>query len=493
MTALGTYFRRHYQPLLLSVQVFIDLGVLQLACWTAYLMGRKFGFVDSDKDVEMYLEVFSLLCAICLISFNSFNLYSPVKSLLNMQEFKGIVKSTAVSYLVFFTLVVLLQATTEQAEGSQVLGLFIWLHQHTDLPFRPDSFSRITVHFAFVGVLVFMTIARFASFKYIQRLHRKGIGNRNVLIYGAGKCGRQIQRKFDIVPTLGLNLIGFIDDDEEKVGSSVGSHPILGGFEDLEELIAVNKISEVFVSMPSAQESRVLEILAKLDFMGVEHHVVPRFFQLMSHRVRINDLDSVTLLTRYDHRESWTNLVCKRIFDVVFSILALVIASPLFLISVCLIRRESKGKAFFVQERIGRDGRPFRMIKFRTMHHSSSGDAPAPETPHDSRITRIGRYLRRYSMDELPQFLNVLRGDMSIVGPRPEMSFIVEKYGTMERERLRVKPGITGLWQISYARQGAIHDNLDYDLYYIENQSILLDLVIIALTNFAIIKGTGAY
>ena len=106
---------------------------------------------------------------------------------------------------------------------------------------------------------------------------------------------------------------------------------------------------------------------------------------------------------------------------------------------------------------------------------------------------RIGRYLRRYSMDELPQFLNVLRGDMSIVGPRPEMSFIVEKYGTMERERLRVKPGITGLWQISYARQGAIHDNLDYDLYYIENQSILLDLVIIALTSFAIIKGTGAY
>ena len=111
----------------------------------------------------------------------------------------------------------------------------------------------------------------------------------------------------------------------------------------------------------------------------------------------------------------------------------------------------------------------------------------------DPRITKIGRYLRRYSLDELPQFLNVFRGEMSLVGPRPEMSFIVDQYGPLERERLRVKPGITGLWQISYARQRAIHDNLDYDLYYIEHQSFLLDLVIIALTAFAVAKGTGAY
>jgi lipopolysaccharide/colanic/teichoic acid biosynthesis glycosyltransferase len=122
-----------------------------------------------------------------------------------------------------------------------------------------------------------------------------------------------------------------------------------------------------------------------------------------------------------------------------------------------------------------------------------SGDAPTPRSPYDPRITRIGRWLRRYSLDELPQFFNVLAGDMSIVGPRPEMRFIVEKYDTLQRERLRVKPGITGLWQISYARKAAIHENLDYDLYYIENQSFLLDVVIIALTGFAVVKGTGAY
>ncbi len=493
MTAIGTFFRRHYEPLLLSVQVFVDLAVLQLACWVAYEIGRRAGFVSEDANPEVYLEVFALLCAICLVCFNAFRLYSPVKSLLNMEEFKGIVKSTAVSYLVFFTLVVLLQETTANEEGNNPLTWVIWLHRHTDLPFKADSFSRMTLHLAFVGILVFTTLSRFASFKFIQRLHRKGIGNRNVLIYGAGHCGRYLQQKFELVPTLGLNLIGFIDDDEEKQGVSIGSHRVMGSFEDMENIVSTCKVSEVFVAMPSAQEARVMEILSKLDSLGVYHHVVPRYYQLMSHKVRIDALDSVPLLTRVDRQVGILQTFLKRCLDIFFSLVVLVLSSPVILLSVALIRRESKGAALFVQERIGLNGKPFRMYKFRTMHQEEAGDAPAPDSPYDARITRIGRYLRRYSLDELPQFLNVLRGEMSVVGPRPEMPFIVEQYGPTERERLRAKPGITGLWQISYARQGAIHENLDYDLFYIENQSVLLDLVIIALTGFAIIKGTGAY
>jgi len=489
MTALGTFIRRNYEPLLLSIQVFIDLAVLQLACWTAFQLASR----GEQENPAFYLEVFALLSAICLISFNSFRLYSPVKSLLNMEEFKGIVKATAVSYFVFFTMVVLLQKTSVSTEEGHPLTWFIWLHNLADLSFKPDSFSRMTLHLAFGLILVFMTLSRFASFKFIQRLHRKGIGNRNVMIYGAGHCGQLLQRKFSQVPTLGLNLLGFIDDDEELQGTAVGGQRVLGGLEDLESMVSLHKISEVFVAMPSAQEARVMEILAKLDSLGVFHHVIPRFYQLLSHQVRIDALDSIPLLTRYERRVSIFYVIANRTLDIVLSVILLLIASPVILISVLLIRRESKGRAFFVQERIGRDGRPFRMFKFRTMHDEVSEDAPAPDSPYDARITRIGRYLRRYSLDELPQFLNVLRGEMSIVGPRPEMPFIVEEYGPRERERLRVKPGITGLWQISYARRGAIHENLDYDLFYIENQSVLLDLVIIALTSFAIIKGTGAY
>ena len=489
MSSLGNYIRRNYEPLLLSVQVFVDLAVLQLACWCAYLIGANLGSVEQGMQVGTYTQVFALVCAICLICFNSFGLYRPAKSLLNMDEFKGIVKSTVVAYFVFFTLVLLLQPTGESAKNNPIVDIF----SRVDLPFQPANFSRVALHITFSLIVVFMAISRLASFKYIQRLHRRGIGNRNVLIYGGGACGRMLQRKFALVPTLGLNLLGFIEDDPELEGKSVGSHPVLGGLDDIEEIVSVNKISEVFVAMPSAQEHRVMEILAKLDALGVEHHVVPRFFQLMGHRVRIDALDSVPLLTRYERRETFIHAVAKRCLDVVLSSVFLLLASPVFLISIVLIKRESKGPAFFIQERIGRDGRPFRMLKFRTMHQELSGDAPAPDSPYDARITRIGRYLRRYSLDELPQFLNVLFGEMSVVGPRPEMPFIVEQYGPMERERLRAKPGITGLWQISYARRGAIHENLDYDLFYIENQSVLLDIVIIALTGFAVVKGTGAY
>jgi len=498
MTALGTFFRRNYQPLLLSIQVFVDLAVLQLACWTAFWVGGRIGSVRIPEEFHLYAQVFALICAVCLVCFNSLKLYSPVKSLLNFEEFKGILKGTIVSFFVFFTLVLLLQhsnAGTEDFTGWDRI-FFDGLHEVfslVDLPFGAERPSRITMVLAFVLILVFTMISRFLSFKYIQRLHRRGIGNRNALIYGVGECGMLLQKKLALVPTLGLNLTGFIDDDPGKKGQRLGQHEVLGGFEDLGEIIALHKISEVFVAMPSASEERVVEIAERLGTLGVQHHVVPRFYHLVRHRVRFTTLDSIPLFTRYEMSETLFYTVAKRVFDVVFSLVVLILASPLFLISAFLIKRETKGPALFKQERVGFHGRPFRMLKFRTMHHEVSRDAPTPDSPHDSRITRIGRFLRRYSLDELPQFLNVLQGEMSVVGPRPEMPFIVERYGPMERERLNVKPGITGLWQISYFRKGAIHENLEYDLFYIENKSLLLDIVIISLTGFAIMKGTGAY
>ncbi len=234
-------------------------------------------------------------------------------------------------------------------------------------------------------------------------------------------------------------------------------------------------------------------IVAELERLGVSYHVVPRFYHLMSYKVRIENLDSIPLIARPDRRESLPNLVVKRCLDIVIASTVLLLTAGFFLISGIMIKRESAGPVLFRQTRIGKNGRPFEMFKFRTMLDLHCEDAVAPRDEGDPRVTRVGRFLRRYSLDELPNFLNVLRGEMSVVGPRPEMPFIVETYGPMDRERLRAKPGVTGLWQISYARQGAIHDNLDYDLYYIENQSFLLDLVIIALTGVAVAKGTGAY
>ncbi len=499
MSSLGTFVRRNFEPLILSIQVVVDLLVVVLACVTAWalrdsLLQAPEGPLDVANRLETYREIFSITAAVCLIAFHRFGMYSPIKSLLNVEEFKAVTKATVTSFLVVLALMVFLRGTTV-ASGTETSGLFSYLvrmHRAVDLSVHPDLYSRVVLVLAFVLILVFTMVSRFVSFKVIQGLHRRGIGNRNVVVIGAGQTGQRLQRKFLLVPTLGLNFIGFVDDNEAE-GTMIERSRVLGSTRDLERVLGQNKVGEVFVALPDAPEEKVMAIIAELERLGISYHVVPRFYHLMSYKVRIENLDSIPLIARPERRESLLYLGSKRLLDIVVASVVLALTSVFFLVSAVLIKRESEGPVFFRQTRIGKDGRPFQMIKFRTMHVRDCKDAPAPKTESDPRVTRVGRFLRRYSLDELPNFWNVLRGDMSVVGPRPEMPFIVETYGPLDRERLRAKPGVTGLWQISYARQNAIHDNLDYDLYYIEHQSFLLDLVIIALTGFAVAKGTGAY
>jgi len=493
---LGTFARRHFEPLVLSTQVLLDLLVILASCWLGYLIGGQLGSLTGEAALaasqrELYLEVAALIAAVCLVTFHACGLYSPVKSLLNMQEYKAILKGTLIAFLVLFVLLVYLRNTRQPADGA--LGFLTRLHRFFDLDVNVNTVSRVTLLVTFALIVVAMTAARFLSFRVIQHLHQKGLGNRNVLIYGATDAGRRLLRKFQLVPTLGLNLVGFCDDDPAKVGTLVGKSRVLGTFADLETIVGRHKISEVFIAVPEGPEERIVTLLSEIERLGVVCHIVPRLWQLMSFDLRAVNVDSIPLFTRARRRPSVLQRAGKRLFDLVVAAAVLVATLPLFAFAALLIRRESPGPVFFVQERVGQDGRPFRMLKFRTMHLHLSGDAPTPRSSDDPRITRIGRWLRRFSLDELPQFLNVLRGEMSVVGPRPEMRFIVATYGPLERERLRVKPGVTGLWQISYARQMAIHENIDYDLYYIEHESLLLDLVIVALTAFAVVKGTGAY
>ena len=170
----------------------------------------------------------------------------------------------------------------------------------------------------------------------------------------------------------------------------------------------------------------------------------------------------------------------------------LIVFTPFFLCVAALIKLDSEGPALFRQKRIGKDGEPFDIWKFRSMRVDAHPYARSPAGDHDPRLTRIGRLLRRFSIDELPQLVNVLKGEMSLVGPRPEMPYIVENYGPLERQRLCARPGITGLWQISPARAMPIHENLNYDFTYIENQSITLDCIILLRTITAVIRGIGA-
>ena len=229
-------------------------------------------------------------------------------------------------------------------------------------------------------------------------------------------------------------------------------------------------------------------IVEELERLGVVYRVVPRFYHFMSHKVRIENLDSIPLLTRPVRSTGFLTRVTKRALDVVLALFILALTMPFFVLSALLIKRESPGPVFFLQTRIGQEGRPFRMIKFRTMHAHMSGDAPAPKSHDDPRITRIGKWLRRYSLDELPQVLNVLRGEMSVVGPRPEQPGFVdrlERVVPFYQRRHLMKPGLTGWAQVRCGYAGSDSGSawkLCHDLFYLKHQSLGLDLAILAET-----------
>jgi lipopolysaccharide/colanic/teichoic acid biosynthesis glycosyltransferase len=207
----------------------------------------------------------------------------------------------------------------------------------------------------------------------------------------------------------------------------------------------------------------------------------------------VREFGGIPMIQEKSTRPQLLYPIFKRIFDLAVSIFAITVLSPLWLIIAIIIKFDSPGPVVFRQKRVGLNGKEFDFFKFRSMHVSSEVYALTPKSSEDPRITRFGRWLRRSSLDELPQFFNVFKGEMSIVGPRPEMPFIVATYNEEQRERLRVKPGITGVWQISAVRGEPIHANMEYDLFYIEHRSILLDFIIMCKTVATAIRGIGAY
>ncbi|MBN1297293.1 sugar transferase, partial [bacterium] len=297
----------------------------------------------------------------------------------------------------------------------------------------------------------------------------------------------------------GLKPVGFIDDDLEKVGKSIfgiiGRNEtrisVLGTGLSLVDLVKTWDVHEVIIAIPTASTARIYEIINACVKAGVRFSFVPNLFDMFIQQVHFEEIEGIPLLRMKNTRHSYIYLATKRMFDVVFATTALLLSLPFWPVLIILIRINSPGPILFTQQRVGKDGKRFNIIKFRSMHSSASQYQISPNSNNDPRITRIGRWMRKYNIDEIPQFINVLKGEMSVVGPRPEMPFVVENYTPMQRQRLKARPGITGIWQISAARAGAIHENLDYDFYYAENQSFLLDLIVIAKTIASGLKGKG--
>ena len=324
-----------------------------------------------------------------------------------------------------------------------------------------------------------------------SRLIAAGIGLKRCLIVGAGTCGGKVMEHIVAHPEIGFNLVGFVDDDQNK--KEISRIPVLGSLPELPSIIRTYNIEEVFLAIPSLPRDKQMNLIVKCEETGADFKIVSDIFGVITNQVKIDVIDDIPVIMLKQGGLSPTHAFIKRCVDLVISILMHLPALIIWPLIVILIRLDSKGPAIFKQERLGKDGKLFLMYKFRTMFIDTPPYKEAPNAPEDPRITRMGRFLRKYSLDEIPQLLNVLVGDMSMVGPRPEMPFIVEKYEEWQRRRLSVKPGITGLWQIVGRKKLPLYQNLEYDFYYIRNQSILLDLTILWKTIPAVLFGKGAF
>ncbi|MGB3975713.1 MAG: sugar transferase [bacterium] len=364
------------------------------------------------------------------------------------------------------------------------------------------QFSRLVLVYSYVLATLSISIFRVIVLKMERGFHRKGRFISNVLIIGYGDMATIIINKILANPQLGYRIKGFCADLNGDTPSTE-SVPYLGPLNNFETILVDNSIDEVLVSESSISHYTLLEMLSVCERMGIFIKMVPTVYDLLIDFADVNDLDGLPLVAIREQPMYELRLLGKRLFDIVFSLLVLIVAFPFCLVIAILIKLDSKGPIFFTQIRAGVGGKPFKMYKFRSMRTDAEQkltelidldtlEEPVFKLENDPRVTRIGNFLRRTSLDETPQFWNVLIGDMSVVGPRPEETLLASKYNIWQQRRLKAKPGITGMQQVMCRGTTSLSERIKHDIYYLRKHSLLLDMWIILKTIPVVISGRGA-
>lgn len=369
--------------------------------------------------------------------------------------------------------------------------------------FSVREVSRLTLVYFYAIQLALVVLWR-AVVRIIRKsLNIKGRDLRNVLLIGGGEVAHKALERLDELAWAGVHLVGYLTDGE-PIPSNNGTCPRLGNLTDVENVMREQDVQDVLIALPAESYSKVNELIIHLIDKPSNVWIVPDYFSLLIYGGHVEDLGDVPMISIKAPKLTGYQRVVKRAFDLVIGTLLLLLILPVMGVIAVAIRLDSAGPIIFKQRRVGENGRLFWMYKFRSMYDGA--DLRLKEVmeidtegnlihkrPDDPRVTRIGRFLRKTSLDELPQFLNVLKGDMSLVGPRPELPILVEKYEPWQRARFAVPQGITGWWQVNGRSDKPMHLNTEDDLYYVRNYSLLLDLQIILKTALVVLRGKGAY
>jgi exopolysaccharide biosynthesis polyprenyl glycosylphosphotransferase len=373
-------------------------------------------------------------------------------------------------------------------------------------------YTRLLYAYAWFTMILSVSVGRASLAGLLRWLWRQGIGAERVLVIGAGPTGQRVMRILRQQPQLGYFLVGYLANtpQSEDPGASTRTpepeDPLryLGRPADLPLLLEPCRIDEVIIALPSDAHETTLVVANQCQGEGIGFRIVPDIYEMSFDRVDIAQLGEIPLIGLKEIAIKGWNLVVKRALDIVLSLVTLLAGAPLWILIALTIKLGSPGPVLFSQKRIGRRGRPFTVFKFRTMHQHAEmekdrvaalneASGPLFKIRSDPRVTRVGRLLRRTSLDEIPQVLNILLGEMSWIGPRPGTPDEVARYQPWQRKRLEVLPGLTGLWQTSGRSDLSFEEMVRLDIYYIENWNLWLDVIILLRTVPAVISGRGAY
>ena len=453
--------KRHSEFFLLLFLI-SDL-ILISASWVAAYAVRVSGFLvpatNEIPPLSLYLWLLIPILLVWGICFQVFDLYRPRRMSSHVSEFFDIAKANTVSVLVL-TAITLIPA---------------WY-----------DYSRLVFFYFWVINLIVLGFSRTVFREALRVSRRMGYNKRYVLVVGAGKLGEQIVRNLKQHPEFGMSVQGYLTRRPEKVGKILQNVPVVGTYSQIEEFVS-SGIDIVFLCLPGEEVAECEKILEYLSTTMVDVKIVPSIYEFMTIHTSAEMFEGLPLITLQGTPLQGVNVFVKRTTDIIGATVALFISSPLFALIALCVKLQSPGPVFYRQLRMGLDGRQFDMLKFRTMRSNAEADTgPVWAQQGDSRRTAVGAVLRRTSLDELPQFLNVLKGEMSIVGPRPERPELIARFRNQYPQymlRHKMKAGMTGWAQVNGWRGNTdLKKRLDFDMYYIDHWSIWFDVKIMALT-----------